>query len=535
MTTSDFKFFSTRFVATFAIFVMVFFAIFYYDATNELATSKSNIKAEQKALLEGKKDYIESVIGSVVKETALLADLLSQQEVYLAENNPDLTSKTAILSRVNNTLVSMSQRKEIYDQIRYLDLNGNEVVRINFKDGRANVVAHTQLQNKAHRYYFEKAKQLDCNQVYVSPLDLNIEHGAIELPYKPTIRMAAPVFDQQGNKRGIVIINYLADYLMDGLRLFNLNSGTNYMLVNRDGYYLFNEQQPESEFAFMFDDKKDLTVYSQFPSMVKQLKQTVSGQFETADGIMTIESVGSSGNETPYCFQDSLLSNNDTTAWKIVSYAEFDKRLDVKHPLSLHDTLMRIGVLLSLILAYFMARYQLRLHQDNQRIHYLARYDFLTKLLNRGAFQTELESLIQSARKTRTSLCLIYIDLDDFKGINDQFGHAAGDKALIHVAQAMQHVFGEQAIMGRLGGDEFAVILQDNTNGKDAQCHASTLLELVQQPTEVARNVCLQFNASIGGYFCCGEKCDQEELMHKADSAMYQAKKEGKNRVIIVE
>jgi len=515
--------------------MMMFFAIFYYDAKKELETSKSNIKAEQKALLEGKKDYIEAVIGAVVKETALLADLLRQQEVYQTESKPNLQSKRTTHNQVSKTLVSMSQRKEIYDQIRYLDLDGNEVVRVNFNNGQATVVPQAQLQNKAHRYYFKKAKQLDCNQVYVSPLDLNIEHGVIEMPHKPTIRMSAPVFDQHGNKRGIVIINYLASYLMDGLRLFNLNSGTNYTLVNQDGYYLFNELEPDSEFAFMFKDKLDLTVYSQFPSLAKQIQQTVSGQFETEDGIMTIESVGSINNQSPYCFRDYHLSNSDTTAWKIISYAEFAKRVDVKNPLSRHDTLMRIGVLLSLTLAYFMAKYQLRQHQDNQRIYDLAHYDFLTQLLNRGAFQTELESLIQSARKTQTSLCLIYIDLDDFKGINDEHGHAAGDKALIHVAQAMKNVFGEQITMGRLGGDEFAVILQDNANSEYAKHHASALLELVQRPTEVAQNVCLQINASIGGYLCSGDNCEQEELMHNADLAMYQAKKSGKNRVIITD
>lgn len=535
MTTSDFKFFFTRFLIIFLVFIVVFFTLFYYNASQELETSKSNIKVEQKALLDGKKNYIESVIGSVVKETALLADLLNQQEIYQSEYTSNLQAKSDILNQVSKTLIAMSQRKEIYDQIRYLDLNGHEIVRVNFYDGKANVVPKALLQNKANRYYFKKAAQLDCNQVYVSPLDLNIEHGMIEIPHKPTIRMAAPVYDDYGNKRGVVIINYLANYLMDGLKLFNLNSGTNYMLVNRDGYFLYNDLKPELEFAFMFKNKQPQTIYSEFPSFTKQLQETVSGQFESADGILTIESVGTVNEENPYCFQDYHLSNTSTTAWKLVSYAEFDKRLDVKHPLSLHDTLMRLSALLSLALAYFMARYQLRQHQDNQRIHYLAHYDFLTQLLNRGAFQAKLEHLIQTAKSTNTSLCLIYIDLDDFKAINDEHGHTAGDKALIHVSESMEAIFGEQATMGRLGGDEFAVIISDIEHLKQTQGYAAALLELVQRPTTVAKDVCIQINASIGGYFCSGNSCNQEELMHNADIAMYQAKKAGKSRIIIVD
>ncbi len=119
-----------------------------------------------------------------------------------------------------------------------------------------------------------------------------MEHGQIEVPVKPMIRLATPVLDESGNKRGIVVVNYLAKYLMEGMQLFNLDRGTNYMLLNRDGFYLFNKEHRETEFAFMYDDRQGETIYADYPELADQIRNTLSGQIETDEGIITIESVG---------------------------------------------------------------------------------------------------------------------------------------------------------------------------------------------------------------------------------------------------
>ncbi|WP_348541631.1 sensor domain-containing diguanylate cyclase [Vibrio fluminensis] len=493
------------------------------------------MKVEQNALLEGKKNYIEWVIGSVVKETALLADLLGQQKIYKSGTELDEQTKSQLLQHTSNALLAMSQRKEIYDQIRYLDLEGNEIVRVNFYDGKAHLIAKDELQNKAHRYYFQKALALGCNQVYVSPIDLNMEHGMIEVPHKPMIRMATPVVDEQGQKRGIVIINYLAKYLMDGLRLFNLDSGTNYMLINNSGYFLFNDERPDLEFAFMFEDKQDQTVYTMFPELAERIKTTVSGQLESETGIMTVESVGAIDRVNPYCFQDFHVSNNDTTSWKLVSYADFEKRIDVQHPTAFHGSMIQLGVLLSIVLALCIATYQLRLNRDDRRIHYLAHYDNLTGLYNRGAFQAKSLEAVKKANKEGNPVCLVFIDLDDFKSINDSYSHRGGDIALQHVAKAIQSVYGEQAIIGRIGGDEFAVLLHQSLIFEQAQQYADELLDVVKRPFEVEPDVKIQVSTSIGGHYCQDSCCDSDDLIHKADIAMYQAKAAGKGCVVILD
>ncbi|GLR05815.1 GGDEF domain-containing protein [Vibrio hyugaensis] len=535
LTLSELKFFFLRFIAIFFLLVAVFGTILHYDMSSSEDTMKSNIRVQQQALLEGKKEYIEWVMGSVVRETALLADLMAAKQIFNLVDLEPATRRSTELSRLSSVLEIVSQRKEVYDQLRYLDMEGNEVVRINFNEGHAQIVPEEQLQNKSHRYYFAKAMQLGCRKIYVSPLDLNMEHGQIEAPLKPMIRLAAPVFDKEGNKRGIVVVNYLAKYLMDGMQLFSLDASSNYMLLNKDGYFLFNKDHPDSEFAFMYEGGEKDTIYNAFPDIAEQIRETRSGRIENDQGIMTIESVGAVGRINPYCFQDYHVSENSSTAWKLASYVNFDTRKELSGAMYERKWLMQVGILLSIVLAYFIARFQLRAFSDNQRIHYLAHHDSLTGLVNRAAFQTQaLETLLQSA-KAEKKACLMYLDLDSFKLVNDQYGHAAGDKTLSHVASVLHRVFGDNALLARLGGDEFAILLSSSEHMENPEHYAASLIQLIQDPIEVMPNSFYQVTTSIGACCVATHHCTLDELMHKADMAMYEAKKSGKNRYFFLQ
>ncbi|EKM32112.1 sensory box/ggdef family domain protein, partial [Vibrio harveyi] len=136
-TLSELKFFCLRFVAIFFLLVAVFGAIIHYDKSASEEAAKSNIRVQQQALLKGKKQYIEWVMGSVVRETALLADIMAARRVYETLELPSEQAQRAELSRLNSILEAVSQRKEVYDQLRYLDMQGNEVIRINFNGGHS--------------------------------------------------------------------------------------------------------------------------------------------------------------------------------------------------------------------------------------------------------------------------------------------------------------------------------------------------------------------------------------------------------------
>ena len=148
-----------------------------------------------------------------------------------------------------------SRQKGIYDQIRFIDETGREAVRINYNGGRPASVARKDLQNKTGRYYLREAALLEPGEIYVSPFDLNVEHGRIERPFKPTLRFATPVFDPQGRRRGIVVLNFLGEYLLSKLDKTSSNLPGRLMLLNGDGFWL-NGPSEGKKWGFMFGREK---------------------------------------------------------------------------------------------------------------------------------------------------------------------------------------------------------------------------------------------------------------------------------------
>jgi signal transduction histidine kinase len=176
-----------------------------------------------------------------------------------------------------------SARRGVYDQIRYLDSTGHEKVRVNYNDGMPAAVEKAQLQNKADRYYFKLSIRLDRGQVFVSPFDLNVEHGKIERPLKPTIRLATPVFDAKG-ARGIVVLNYLGAGLLEKLAQVSVPFPGSVLLLNRDGHFL-RGPTPDDEWGFMVGHSRTFAAYH--PSAWQRMGQGTRGQFQSEDGLYT--------------------------------------------------------------------------------------------------------------------------------------------------------------------------------------------------------------------------------------------------------
>ncbi|WP_375177705.1 response regulator [Marinobacter mobilis] len=149
-----------------------------------------------------------------------------------------------------------------YDQLRLLDLNGQELIRVDNEEGQCAEAPRDVLQNKSDRYYFTESVSLPANEVFVSPLDLNVERGKVEEPYNPMIRFAMPVIDATGATRAVVVSNYRAKGMLEALfpppGAERATSASNIsFLLNADGYYLRSEATPEREFAFMFQRDQD--------------------------------------------------------------------------------------------------------------------------------------------------------------------------------------------------------------------------------------------------------------------------------------
>lgn len=168
---------------------------------------------------------------------------------------------------------------------------------------------------------------------------------------------------------------------------------------------------------------------------------------------------------------------------------------------------------------------------QERRLRRLATVDQLTKLLNRSTVIQRLEERIGTGRDHAEPLALLYIDCDDFKGINDRLGHAAGDAVLRSFADRISHQIRHGDLAARLGGDEFLVVLDGIREASDALHVAEKLVAAAQEPIDWT-NQQLRLSISIGvAVHASGE--DTELLLRRADHAMYAAKNAGRNRVAL--
>lgn len=152
-----------------------------------------------------------------------------------------------------------------------------------------------------------------------------------------------------------------------------------------------------------------------------------------------------------------------------------------------------------------------------------ANFDNLTKLPNRHLFQDRLEHEVQHAKRTKSSIALLFIDLDRFKEINDSLGHGAGDQLLEEVAHRICSCTRAEDTVARIGGDEFTVILTKIEHAKDAQHIAQKIVELLAEPFTLNREE-VHISASIGIALHPRDAVTPEDMIRSADQAMYVAK-----------
>lgn len=170
--------------------------------------------------------------------------------------------------------------------------------------------------------------------------------------------------------------------------------------------------------------------------------------------------------------------------------------------------------------------------RQTEQLRFLARHDPLTGLYNRREFDQRMGEALARAQRYGHQPCLLFIDLDSFKQINDVYGHAVGDEVLRAVAGVLAEQTRRTDASGRIGGDEFAVLLEDGGEAKSAERHALRLLARIRA-SEDQQLAPVAVRASIGLAIHPRHGADAEALMRSADAAMYRAKRAGGDRVVL--
>ena len=239
---------------------------------------KAEVKSEMALYMEreeGRLHLVEERIS--IRLSEVIADLLFLSDLLEARSCFDCDHKK--FSDMETVFLLFSKNKRIYDQIRYIDESGMEIIRVNYNSGKPALVYKKELQNKVDRYYFKETSRLSHGNIYISPLDLNVENGLIEKPYKPMIRLVAPVFDCEGKRRGMVILNYLA------INLLKAASG-NMQIINEDGYWLHGGGSARN-WSFMFEGGERFQKY--YPNLWPILEGRTAGQFFDGSHILVFE------------------------------------------------------------------------------------------------------------------------------------------------------------------------------------------------------------------------------------------------------
>ncbi len=273
---------SGRFLLIFLplITLLVAIGVSHYYAEMRLARVSLESNEIQNVALAQK--GITSEMRAVISDLTFLAKL---NELWGLLDDPNNDSARQNLSQ---EFLYFSEKKGIYDQIRFLSADGMEIIRINYNQGQPHIVEQSQLQNKSDRYYFKEAMAQDIGGVYMSPFDLNVEDGQVENPFRPVIRFATPLFNSQGEKRGVLMFNFRGERLLQSFHLAAPNIDDHLNLINAKGYWL-SGPRPEDEWGFFMGRKRSFS--ETFPAAWQRILNENSGSFVTKEGLFTFTTI----------------------------------------------------------------------------------------------------------------------------------------------------------------------------------------------------------------------------------------------------
>ena len=175
----------------------------------------------------------------------------------------------------------------------------------------------------------------------------------------------------------------------------------------------------------------------------------------------------------------------------------------------------------------------LRSMKKMRRLEHLATHDPLTNLANRSKLHQELVQVLSKQKSKSSVFAVLFIDLDDFKTVNDTYGHSAGDKVLKIIAERLLRTVRKSDMVARLAGDEFVTIINPVTSRNDISFTCKRILARIIEPISLGKKTQLNIGASIGCYYVYpDESQDVDDILRRADKAMYGAKLSGKGRII---
>lgn len=275
----------------------------------EIKRSTSNLIGN----LSGKTDVFEDTVHYLFEETF--------RDIYIIKNSNEFQNYVKNQNFENKLEVQhLFERymlnKEDYLQVRFINPKGDEVIRVEREKGSGNIldIPDEKLQSKKNRYYFGNTMSIEGSDIYVSNLDLNIEHKKIEVPHLPVMRFSSPVENNKGENIGILIINFKGNKFLDTFRNYlKINNPLiQISLTDSNGYYLYNKDESKN-FGFMFEgEAKDYRLEKESPKLWKMINSSSEKNFETKDKVLYFKKIDPQ-------FKGHIYFDNENFYWNVVA------------------------------------------------------------------------------------------------------------------------------------------------------------------------------------------------------------------------
>ncbi|WP_268800431.1 diguanylate cyclase domain-containing protein [Pseudomonas huanghezhanensis] len=479
-------------------------------------------------------------------------------------------TRTEVQDNLADSFRAMLLAHPDYMQIRLISAtdHGLELVRQD-RDGHDIVrVTGNDLQEKGHYAYVFETLNLAPGDVRVSPIVINHEQGAHSGLGKPTLHVSTPVADAAGNVFALLVINVDLDQLFSQLQS-DLPSEYQVYLSNRWGDLLVH---PDDRRTFGFDQGRRLFLQDEFPDVAQLLDDpgpssviTRSVEQDQQERLVAaFVRLSQNGASQPFVVlglgqqQSHVLAQASRAGTDIFRIALFFSVLALLAAFVASRALIRPLRSMTDAVELFSRERKItelpprrdelgvlsrRFHAMKQEIldqlddltssraafEHLARHDPLTELPNRRMCFERLEHALTVARLNSEQMALLFVDLDHFKEMNDQYGHHFGDRVLQAVAKLLISASDNADCVSRLGGDEFVMFFSNVKDPRKIVLLLEKLHQCFQLPLFIdGRKV--QIHASMGVSLFPQDGSDIETLIQHADNAMYKAKSAGRNR-----
>ncbi len=331
---------------------------------------RSSIENAEQLNIQLAQQVIAGDISRIVSDLLFLSDHLNHS-APTSEQAPEQAPEQK-RAAITQLFKSFASNKGIYDQLRFIDNHGMEQIRVNYHQGTVTIVPKGKLQDKSERYYVKQGLKLNRGEVYLSPMDLNVESGEIEVPHKPVIRFVTPITASSGQIEGIIVLNYLGRELIDNFRRAVASISDRIHLLNSDGYWL-SHINPVREWGFMFNNQSNFG--HDFSGEWNRIRKGGSGQFISSRGLfsyLTLNPLQVAQGRAGIAPHRINPSTQKRYQWHIIAHLPSSELEStpvgfLQQNRSLYITIFTFILILSWVLAHnSLRRKQFELHRANE-------------------------------------------------------------------------------------------------------------------------------------------------------------------------